>query len=285
MNNEYRDIVSFDGTPLKCLVRDNGTSKWLIISHGLGEHLGRHEYILKLFSQNFNIAIYDLRGHGKSGGRPAYVEDFRDYFRDLDTVLDYLRKEFGLKEYVLFGHSMGALVTAGYMQNVVKPDRYPEKVFLSSPVVGIPGVLGPIFAGAPSILLETLCKTPTVPMAGIVNLRKLSHDSRVYDAYVKDEYTHKKTHTKLLFEIIRMSREVFSRPLRIECELFVAVGTGDGVVSSSLAVEYFTEIEKSAQLKVFEGAYHELHNEVDKWRKPYIQFLRQSLTGLSFEAF
>lgn len=285
MNNEYRDIVSFDGTPLKCLVRDNGTSKWLIVSHGLGEHLGRHEYMLKLFSQNFNIAIYDLRGHGKSGGRPAYVEDFRDYFRDLDVVVDYLRKEFGLKDYVLMGHSMGALVTAGFLQNVAKPDRYPEKVFLSSPIVGAPGVLGPLLSGAPSILFEAFCKTPTVPLAGILNLRKLSHDSRIYDAYVKDEFTHKKIHTKLLFEILRLSREVFSRPLRIECELFVAIGTGDSIVNPELAIDYFTEVEKSAQLKIFDGAYHELHNEVDKWRKPYIQFLRQSLTGLSFEMF
>ncbi len=284
MNNEYRDIVSFDGTPLKCLVRDNGTSKWLIVSHGLGEHLGRHEYMLKLFSQNFNIAIYDLRGHGKSGGRPAYVEDFRDFFRDLKVVIDYLRKEFNLKDHVLMGHSMGALITAGYMQNDVSHDQYPEKVFLSSPVVGAPAIMGPIISAAPSLLLEAICKSPTIPLAGVLNLRKLSHDSRVYDAYVKDEFTQKRIHTKLLFEILRMSREVFSRPLRIECPLYVATGTGDSIVNSNQAIQYFTEIEKNAQLKVFDGAYHEIHNEVDKWRRPYIQFLRQSLTGLSFDA-
>jgi alpha-beta hydrolase superfamily lysophospholipase len=283
MNNEYRDIVSFDGTPLKCLVRENGNTKWLIVSHGLGEHLGRHEYMLKLFSQNFNIAIYDLRGHGRSGGRPGYVEDFRDFFRDLDAVLDYLRKEFNLKDYVLFGHSMGALVTAGYMQNLVKRDQYPQKVFLSAPVVGAPGAAGPLVANAPSFILETLCKTPSLPIGGVLNLRKLSHDSRVYDAYVKDEYTHKKIHSKLLFEILRMAREVFSRPLRIECELYVALGTGDSIVNSDLSINYFREVEKSAQVKIYDGAYHELHNEVEKWRRPYIQFLRESLTGLSFE--
>lgn len=285
MNNEYRDIVSFDGTPLKCLVRENGNAKWLIVSHGLGEHLGRHEYMLKLFSQSFNVALYDLRGHGRSGGRPAFVEDFSDFYRDLDAVIDYLRREFNLKDYALMGHSMGALVTSGYMQNVVARDRYPQKVFLASPVVGAPGILGPVMSGAPAILLETLCKSPTVPLAGFLNLRKLSHDSRIYDAYIKDEFTHKKIETKLLFEILKAAREVFSRPLRIESELFVAVGTGDSIVNSRQAIDYFTEIEKAAQLKVFDGAYHELHNEVDKWRKPYIQFLRQSLTGLSFEAF
>ena len=79
MNKEYRDIISFDGTPLRCLIRETGCSKWLIVTHGLGEHLERHEYILKLFSQNFNIAIYDVRGHGRSGGTRAYVENFENF--------------------------------------------------------------------------------------------------------------------------------------------------------------------------------------------------------------
>lgn len=283
MNNEYRDIISFDGTPLKCLVRENGTSKWLIVTHGLGEHSGRHEYMLKLFSQNFNIAIYDLRGHGRSGGPTAYVEDFDFFVKDLQSVIEYLRKEFNLKDYSLFGHSMGGLITAAFMQNAVKKEDYPEKVFLSSPAVGAPGIMGPLYFAAPSLVFESLSKLPTVSIKGVLNLRKLSHDSRVYEAYVKDEYCHTKIHTRLFFEILKAAREVFTRPLRIECPLFCSIGTGDGLVHPQLMIKYFTEVEKSAQLKVFEGGYHELHNEVDKYRKPYLNFLRQSLTGLTFE--
>jgi alpha-beta hydrolase superfamily lysophospholipase len=48
-------------------------------------------------------------------------------------------------------------------------------------------------------------------------------------------------------------------------------------------IDYFNNIEKKAQIKVIEGGYHELHNEIEKYRKPYLNFLRQSLTGLSFE--
>lgn len=283
MNNEYRDIVSFDGTPLKCLVRENGTSKWLIVTHGLGEHSGRHEYMLKLFSQNFNIAIYDLRGHGRSGGPSAYVEDFDYFVRDLQSVIDYLRKEFNLKNYVLFGHSMGGLITASYVQNMVKREDYPEKVFLSAPAVGAPGIMGPLYFSAPSLVFETLSKLPTVPLKGVLNLRKLSHDSRVYESYIKDEYCHTKIQTRLYIEILRAAREVFSRPLRTECPLYCSVGTGDSLVHPQLVIKYFTEVEKSAQLKVIEGGYHELHNEVDKYKKPYLNFLRQSLTGLTFE--
>jgi alpha-beta hydrolase superfamily lysophospholipase len=284
MNNEYRDIVSFDGTALKCLVRENGCKKWLIVTHGLGEHMGRHEYMLKLFSQTFNIALYDLRGHGRSGGPTAYVEDFNYFSKDLQAVLDFLRIEFNLKDYVLFGHSMGGLITADYMQNMVKRDQYPEKVFLSSPAVGAPGVMGPLYFAAPTMVFDMLGKLPTVPIKGVLNLRRLSHDSRVYEAYIKDELCHTKIHTRLFFEILKTAREVFTRPLRIECPLFCTIGTGDGLVHPQLMINYFTDVEKSAQLKVFEGAYHELHNEVDKYKKPYLNFLRQSLTGLSFDS-
>lgn len=55
------------------------------------------------------------------------------------------------------------------------------------------------------------------------------------------------------------------------------------LVHPGLMIKYFTEVEKNAQLKVFEGGYHELHNEIEKYRQPYINYLRQSLTGLAFE--
>lgn len=283
MNNEYRDIISFDGTPLKCLIRETGSNKWLIVTHGLGEHLGRHEFFLKLFSQNFNIAIYDLRGHGRSGGKRGWVENFSDFSKDLGIVIQYLQKNFNLNAYMLFGHSMGGLITADFMQNHVSIEAYPETVFLSSPAVGAPGIMGPVFANAPKMLFETLTKLPTLPVAGVLNLRKLSHDSRVYESYIKDELTVLKIHTKLYLEVIKTSREVFSRPLRVKCPLYCSIGTEDVLVHPGLVIKYFTEIEKNAQLKVFEGGYHELHNEIEKFRKPYLNFLRQSLTGLAFE--
>jgi alpha-beta hydrolase superfamily lysophospholipase len=283
MNNEYRDIISFDGTPLKCLIRETGSHKWLIVTHGLGEHLGRHEFFLKLFSQNFNIAIYDLRGHGRSGGKKAWVEHFGDFAKDLDAVIQYFKKNFGLKEYVLFGHSMGGLIVSDYMQNHVKEDLYPEKVFLSSPAVAAPGLMGPVFSNAPKFILESLTKLPTLPVAKVLDLRKLSHDSRVYESYIKDEYTQLKIHTKLYLEVTKASRDVFSRPLRIKCPLFCGIGTEDALVHPGLMIKYFTEIEKNAQLNVFEGGYHELHNEIEKYKKPYLNYLRQSLTGLTFE--
>lgn len=283
MNNEYREIPSFDGTPLNCLIRETGSSKWLIVTHGLGEHLERHEYFLKLFTQNFNIAIYDLRGHGKSGGKEAYVEDFQNFSKDLMAVIQYLKKEFNLNSYTLFGHSMGGLITADFVQNMAKKELYPEKVFLSAPPVGAPGLMGYVFNLTPQLVYDSLSKLPTIPIGRVLNLKRLSHDERVYESYIKDELNHLQIHTHLYFELLSTAREVFSRPLRAECPLYVSIGTEDGLVNPSMVIEYFSKVEKNALLKKFEGGYHELHNEVEKFRKPYLNFLRHSLTGLAFE--
>lgn len=283
MNNEYRDIISFDGTLLRCIIRETGASKWLIVTHGLGEHAERHEYMFKLFSANFNIAIYDLRGHGKSGGKRAWVEDFNHFLKDLQSVVQFLRKDFSMTSYTLFGHSMGGLITAAYAQNMADKAFYPEKVFLSSPAVAGAGALGYAFALAPMVIFDGLTKCPTLPLQGILDLKRLSHDSRVYESYTKDELNQLKIHSKLFFELLKMARDVFSRPLRVECPLYVSVGSADGLVHPKLVEAYFTKVEKSAQLKIFEGGYHELHNEIEKYRIPYFNFLRQSLTGQSFD--
>ena len=283
MNKEYRDIKSFDGTNLKAIIRENGCSEWLIVTHGLGEHQERHEHILKLFSQNFNICLYDLRGHGKSGGDRAFVETFQDFVRDLAVVLDYLRVNYSMNKYSLLGHSMGGLITADYLQNAAKADFYPQKVFLSSPAIGAAGFGGHLFAVAPQLFYKTLSLLPSMELKGILDLKKLSHDSRVYEAYVKDDLNLLKIHSKLFFELLKTSREVFSRPLRAECPLFCAIGSDDHLVNYQMTVKYFKEQEKGAIVRVFDGAYHELHNEVEKWRKPYLNFLRSALTGLDFE--
>jgi alpha-beta hydrolase superfamily lysophospholipase len=86
-------------------------------------------------------------------------------------------------------------------------------------------------------------------------------------------------HTHLFFQLLRTSRDVFSRPLRARCPLFASVGTEDGLVNAGMLLKYFANIEKNTKVLKVEGGYHELHNEIEKYRLPYFDFLRQSLVG------
>lgn len=280
MISEVRNISLRDGETLHAQVIENGSPVWLVVTHGLGEHGGRHQHFFELYSQYFNILIYDLRGHGKSSGKRGWVDKFEDFIDDLDEVINYLKKEFNMNRYVLFGHSMGGLVTASYMQKRAAANLYPEKVILSSPAVAASGVFGTFFKLTPFSFTRFLANFPvTFPLGGILDIKKLSHDVLVYEDYVKDPLNILNIHTHLFFQLIQEAREVFSKPLNVTCDLCVCIGTGDVLVGQAEVVNYFSKVEKNANLCVVENGYHELHKEVEKYRQPFMQFLRESLLG------
>lgn len=278
MITEVKQVQTKDDEKLHCSIVENGSPVWVIVTHGLGEHGGRHSYFNELFAQYFNICTWDLRGHGKSSGKRGYVENFSSFTDDLGELISYLKKEFKMERYILFGHSMGALVTASYMQNKVDKDSYPEKVFLSGPPVAGTGVLGKIFELAPLTFSKTLASvSSSTPLGGMLDIKKLSHDARVYENYIADDLNVLKPHTRLLFNILAEAREVFSKPLRINCNLYVAVGTSDVLVNPNAIIKYFSNIEKNAELFKMPNGYHELHNEIEKYKEPYLKFLKDSL--------
>ena len=108
-------------------------------------------------------------------------------------------------------------------------------------------------------------------------MKNLSHDGRVIDQYINDPLNSTKVHSKLAFELITHCREVFSRPLRAKCELYVSVGSEDKVVSPKAINEYFNNVEKQAKVFNIDGAYHEIHHEIERYRKPYFEILRECL--------
>ncbi|MEX1099207.1 MAG: alpha/beta fold hydrolase, partial [Bacteriovoracaceae bacterium] len=251
---------------------------WINVTNGLGEHCMRHTHLLRMISQYFNILLYDLRGHGNSGGSRGNVSSFNDYIEDLDDVIRFLQNQYGLKRFILFGHSMGGLITASFMQKKVSKEVYPEKVFLSSPAVAGAGALGEFFKIAPLKFNQLLASLPvSVRLKGVLDIKKLSHDPRVYENYVNDPLNILKVHSHLFLEVLAQSREVFSKPLRIESDLYVVIGAGDVLVNAQACVNYFQKVEKHAKLLIIEDAYHEIHNEVERYRAPYLKFLQESL--------
>ncbi|MBL6991376.1 MAG: alpha/beta fold hydrolase [Bacteriovoracaceae bacterium] len=278
MRSVEKFIIVRDKVKIFSQIKETGAPVWLIVTHGIGEYSDRHHYIQKLFGQEFNILFYDLRGHGRSEGKNVYIKDFRTFYQDLEDILDFLQNVYKAKRHILFGHSMGALITAGYMQKYAKAAFYPEKVFFSAPPVSFPGTLGKIIKQTPKRALKYLSEfIISVKLSGLIDLRVLSHDARVYEDYVKDEFNAKKLHSKLLFGLVKSSKLVFSKPLKIKCPAFCAVGSDDQIVSVEDIREYFSTIEKKVTLRIINDAYHEMHNEIEKYRLPYLEFLKESL--------
>lgn len=283
MFTDHKFLKMRDGIELSVSIKETGSPVWLVATHGIGEHMGRHKYLVELFGHDFNIFQYDLRGHGRSMGKRAYVEDFSLYMEDLKEIIRFLGTKYRMGRFVLFGHSMGALITSAYMQNFVEDEFYPERVIINAPPVGAHGVLGHILKLLPGGVIPSACKLPiTTPVGGLVDMNYFSHDPRVKEDYIHDELNSIKIETKLVLELIKTAQDTFSRPIRSRAQNYVSIGEMDRVVNVKDAISYFSEIDKSFKLTVFDGAYHEIHNEIEKYRKPYFDYLKNTMNELLF---
>lgn len=274
-----------DGAELYTQVKESGSPVWIIATHGIGEHLERHKYIPELFGHDFNIFQYDLRGHGRSTGKKAWIEDFSLYMEDLREITQFLKEKYRMNRYIVFGHSMGALITCSFIQNYVDENNYPERLIVNAPPVNVGGGLGPVVKFLPATFFKSASELPySLPLGGLVDLKNLSHDPRVRDEYIKDPLNALKLESKLVLEMTKTAKETFSRPLRSKCPSFVSVGSSDRIVDYKALVDYFTMLDKSFNLKVIDGAYHEIHNEIEKYRKPYFDHLKTVFNEALFKA-
>lgn len=98
------------------------------INHGMSEHAARYERFAKFLAQNGYATIaHDHRGHGETTAPDAPLGSFgksngwTKVLSDVDAINDYARKTFPDTPICIFGHSMGATVSASYILN------HPEK--------------------------------------------------------------------------------------------------------------------------------------------------------------
>lgn len=277
MFGDCRKIEVEAGFFLNSEIYEHGKNKWLVVVHGIGEHLGRHKYLVDLLRDTYNILFFDLRGHGKSDGAQATVEDFDLFISDLGVVIDYLKTEFRAENFSIFGHSMGGLITSAFAQQ--KEDLYePEKIFINAPPVSYPGVLGKIVGGMSLNFIKKLNRYKGgIYLKGLVDLKGLSHDQTIAENYVNDPLNKLSLNTKLLVGMVKCSRETFSKPISPSAKMFCCVGSSDAVVDPQAVINYFSGVEKNVRLKVIDGAYHEIHNEVEKYQSPYFDYIKESL--------
>lgn len=270
METTIQDIKTFDGLKLKSTILNRSADAWVIVTHGVGEHRGRHKYWLSEEFKSFNIILYDLRGHGESEGMRADVRDFDDYLKDIDSVSEYLVAEWGMKKFFLFGHSMGGLITARWIQLRKNRALYPAKTILSAPGAGTVGLLGLITSSIPAFVYQKLTNLPSLPLGGMLDLSKLSHNPQVVKDYVSDPLNILKVHSHLYFDLLNKAKDTFGHPLSPRTPLMVIMGSADGVVSTDLVKNYFDKYEPSAEFVLVKDAYHELYMETDEYFRQFV---------------
>jgi proline iminopeptidase len=106
-----------------------GSGTPIIILHG-GPGLDQSHFLPQMLEleKNHKVIFYDQRGSGKSLEtkiNPSYI-NIDEFTRDLET----LRKQLGIKKFILLGHSWGGFVAMNYA--IMYPDNLAALILLST---------------------------------------------------------------------------------------------------------------------------------------------------------
>lgn len=238
----------------------------VLIAHGLGEHGGRYRHVAQALVES-GCAVYaiDHRGHGRSEGPRAYVDRFANAVDDMDALMDILveeRRGRGRPPPVfLLGHSMGGALSLSY---ALKHGERLAGLMLSGPAVALDGA-PPLLKPLSKLLSRLAPRLGTFP----IDPKLVSRDPQMVAAYAADPLNaHGKVPARTLGEIVAFTEWLPAALPLIKLPLLIQHGGGDrlaGVGGSRMVVERAGSRDKS--LKVYDGLYHEIFNELPEDRR------------------
>jgi len=194
----------------------------IIFMHGLNEHSGCYSKVSRKFSEHkYAVNLFDIRGHGKSDGPLAFIDSFEDTLNDLSVFLDIVRNRYPKKPVFLFGHGMGAIVSALY---VIKNKPEIRGLILSAPALNINQFISPSLQNICWILGRLFPRWPLIKM----NSSDLSKDPKVVQDFENDPLVyHGKIYARTCLEFINASKTVVNEGDEIKIPLLIVHGKED----------------------------------------------------------
>lgn len=238
------------------------TKALIALVHGLGDHTGRYLHVGKtLTDAGYALVGFDLRGHGKSGGPRGHSPSSEALIQDIRQFFKFLVHRYTDLPHFLYGHSLGGLLSLTYAI------RY--SAGLKGVIVTGAGLRSPLEEQKAKItmvkLLGSLLPTITVPSG--LDPTTISRDPDVVQKYINDPLVHDKTSLGFGKSALSAIDLCFSRAREFVPPLLIMHGTADKVTYPGGSEDFArlaSENNKDVTLKLWDGLYHEIHNEPEK---------------------
>jgi alpha-beta hydrolase superfamily lysophospholipase len=234
----------------------------LAIVHGVAEHSGRYPTLVhKGVMAGFGVWGFDLRGHGRSPGRPGHIRSWSEYLTDLAAFLDHIETRAAGRPRFVFGHSLGALIVLDFLET--SPVDLAGAIISGAPIEPA-GVAKPHLV-ATARLLSRLW--PSFPLKPGIRGSQLTRDASIAAAYEADPLVHVRATARWGTECLAAVERVKRSPHALRLPVLFVHGGDDPLNLASGVQAYFERIPvEDKLLRVYAGSLHEPHNDLEAER-------------------
>ena len=268
-------VRTFDGLSLfyRRWNPPHGGAANVFVVHGLGEHSGRYIHVGRFFAKaGFRTVAFDLRGHGRSEGRPVFIRRYNELASDVACIVNH----FSGNPAFLFGHSLGGQLVLWTVQHF---QLKLEGLISSAPWLALAHV-PPGWQVTVARMLNR--RIPGFRFPTGINSAKLSHDRAHLDSLVDLDLTHGFITVRMYLEVVNAAAQILSTPV-INIPVLIACGDEDDITSREAAENFSIRLQApSKAFRIYPGFFHELHNETDRMKvlADYVEWMRSiSQTG------
>ena len=241
---------------------DTDPKALIALVHGLGEHTGRYIHVGQaMAAAGYALAGFDLRGHGKSGGARGHSSSLSAYMQDIRQFLELMAQRYAELPRFLYGHSLGGLLSLSYAL------QYGAD--LQGVIVTGAALRSSLQEQKAKLMMAKLLGTfmPTMTIQSGLDPTTISRDQGVVNAYVSDKLVHYSTSLGFGKAALSAIDLCFARAGEFTSPLLIMHGTADKLTYPSGSEDFArlaSEHNKDVTLKLWDGLYHELHNEPEK---------------------
>jgi acylglycerol lipase len=237
----------------------------ILCIHGRGEHIQRYTAWAEMLNKEGIVFTgVDLPGHGRSDGTRGNIKNFTITDEIIDILFNSIRQTFPGIPVFIYGHSLGGCIVLDYLLRK-KPEI--KGAIVTSPWLKLSFEPGKFKIALVSVMKHIL---PGLILSSGLVVNHLSHDKDVVDSFIADPLTHDKISVSLGYSSMAAARNSLAHAAELIVPLLLMHGGGDLICSPDGSREFASKT-KMADLKIWDGGYHELHNE--PFRKDVFDYL------------
>jgi len=227
--------------------------------HGHGEHIERYEHLAAALNKaDYALVGFDHRGHGQSAGKRGHTPSYETLLDDIDAFLAEMDEYYPNLPRFLYGHSMGGNLVLNYALRR-NPDL--KGVISTSPWIKLafepPAVQ--VFLGK---MMDKIF--PAFIQGSGLETTDLSRDPEVVRAYEEDPLVHDKISARLFVGMYESGLWALEHASEFPLPLYLVHGSADKITSAEASREFAEKAGDKVTLKIWEGFYHETHNEPEQ---------------------